>query len=66
LDDALHGSDAIATSLVLAKAIETTGLIWCCVEWRPRAPDRRHPAMLAERLNIPQVSFANSLSRAAR
>ena len=30
LDDALHGSDALATSLVLAKAIEKLGSsTWC-------------------------------------
>ena len=62
LDDAIHGSDALATSLVLAKAIAAgeydvvlTGMAstdgWMSVV----------PAMLAERLGLPQATFAGSL-----
>jgi electron transfer flavoprotein beta subunit len=63
LDDALHGSDAPATSLVLAAAL------------RKLEPDlvitgmastdggmSVVPAMVAERLGLPQVTFAGSLT----
>ena len=36
LDDAIHGSDALATSLVLAKALERPASTWCCAGWRRR------------------------------
>jgi electron transfer flavoprotein beta subunit len=63
LDDALHGSDALATSLVLAKAIERIGydLVLCGMA-STDAGMGVIPAMLAERLGIPQVSFAGQLS----
>src|SRR3954447_22641785 len=64
VDDAIAGSDAIATSLVLAKAVEKAGGV--------KAPDlvvcgmastdgsmSVVPAMLAERLDLPQVTFAS-------
>ena len=44
VDDAIAGSDAIATSLVLAKAVEKAGLArprstWSCAAWpRPTPP----------------------------
>jgi len=62
-DPAISGSDALATSLVLAKAIEkqvaTTGVdvVFCGTE----STDARMsvvPAMLAERLGWPQLTFA--------
>jgi len=63
LDDALHGSDALATSRVLAAAIKTlepdlvlTGMA---------STDGTLgvvPAMLAERLGLPQVTLAESLT----
>jgi electron transfer flavoprotein beta subunit len=63
LDDALHGSDALATSLVLAKAIERIGydLVLCGMA-STDAGMGVVPAMLAERLGIPQISFAAQLS----
>jgi electron transfer flavoprotein beta subunit len=63
LDDALHGSDALATSLVLAKAIERIGydLVLCGMA-STDAGMGVVPAMLAERLGIPQVSFAGELT----
>jgi len=63
VDDALHGSDALATSLVLAKAIER--LDHDLVLAGMASTDGGMsvvPAMLAERLGIPQVTFAGSLT----
>ena len=61
-DDALHGSDALASSYALAKAIQTTehDLILLGVE----STDARMsviPAMLAERLGAAQVTFARKV-----
>ena len=61
IDDAIAGSDAIATSLVLAKAIEKVGpadLIMCGMA-STDAGMSVVPAMLAERLGLPQVTFAS-------
>jgi electron transfer flavoprotein beta subunit len=64
LDDAIAGSDAIATSLVLAKAVEKAGeggavdLVVCGMA----STDGEMsvvPAMLAERLDLPQVTLAS-------
>ena len=63
VDDALHGSDALATSLVLAKAIER--LDHDLVLAGMASTDGGMsvvPAMLAERLGIPQVTFAGALT----
>ncbi len=60
LDDAIAGSDAVATSLVLAKAIEKIGsvdLVMCGMA-STDAGMSVVPAMLAERLGLPQVTFA--------
>jgi electron transfer flavoprotein beta subunit len=62
IDDALHGSDAIATSLVLAKALGT--LTWDLVILGTESTDARMsvvPAMLAERLGVPQLTFAGKV-----
>ncbi len=61
-DDALHGSDAIATSLALAQALGTVefDLVVCGSE----SSDARTsvvPAMLAERLGLPQLTYANKV-----
>jgi electron transfer flavoprotein beta subunit len=48
VDDAIAGSDAIATSLVLAKAVE-------------KGSDGVVPAMLAERLSLPQLTLASKV-----
>ncbi|HEX5335631.1 MAG TPA: electron transfer flavoprotein subunit beta/FixA family protein [Propionicimonas sp.] len=63
LDDALSGSDALATSLVLARAVERIGfdLVLCGMS-STDAEMSVVPAMLAHRLGVPQLTFANSLS----
>ncbi len=63
LDDALHGSDALATSLVLAKALGT--LEYDIVMLGMASTDAGMsvvPAMLAERLGLPQVTWAGELT----
>jgi electron transfer flavoprotein beta subunit len=63
LDDAMHGSDAIATSLVLAKAIERSDfdLVLCGMASTDGSMSVV-PAMLAERLGRPQVTFASEVT----
>ena len=64
VDDAIAGSDAVATSLVLAKAIENLGaekpvdLVVCGLA-STDAGLSVVPAMLAERLGLPQVTLAS-------
>ncbi|WP_245644500.1 electron transfer flavoprotein subunit beta/FixA family protein [Nocardioides jensenii] len=64
-DDAIAGSDAVATSLVLAKAIEkiaeANGAADLVVTGMAStdAGTSLVPAMLAERLGLPQVTFAS-------
>jgi electron transfer flavoprotein beta subunit len=62
LDEGLHGSDALGTSLVLAKALErmTFDLVLCGMA-STDAEMSVVPAMLAERLGVPQLTFATSL-----
>ena len=60
-DEAIAGSDAPATSLVLAKAIEKIGsvdLVMCGMASTDGVMSVI-PAMLAERLDLPQVTFAS-------
>ena len=64
VDDAIHGSDSVATSLVLAKAIEKIGSEspWDLVVCGMASTDGSMsvvPAMLAERLGLPQVTLAS-------
>lgn len=61
VDDAIAGSDAIATSLVLAKAIEKVGPVdvVMCGMASTDASMSVVPAMLAERLGLPQVTHAS-------
>jgi electron transfer flavoprotein beta subunit len=62
LDDALHGSDALATSLVLAAAARRTGFdLVLCGMAATDAEMSVVPAMLAERLGVPQLTFAGEL-----
>jgi electron transfer flavoprotein beta subunit len=63
LDDAVHGSDAVATSLILAKAVEgqAPDLVLCGMA-STDALMSVVPAMLAERLGLPQVTFASELT----
>ena len=63
VDDALHGSDAVATSEVLAKALGT--LSWDLVLLGSESTDARMsvvPAMLAERLGAPQLTYASTIA----
>lgn len=60
VDDAIAGSDYIATSLVLAKAIEKVGAdLVICGMASTDASGSVVPAMLAERLGMPQVTLAS-------
>ena len=62
LDDALHGSDALATSYVLAQALRT--LEFDLVIFGSESTDARTsvvPAMVAERLGLPQLTYANKV-----
>jgi electron transfer flavoprotein beta subunit len=64
VDDAIAGSDAVATSLVLAKAISKIGeeravdMVMCGMASTDGVMSVI-PAMLAERLDLPQVTFAS-------
>jgi electron transfer flavoprotein beta subunit len=64
VDDAIAGSDAIATSLVLARAVQKLGedrpvdLVVCGMASTDAAMSVV-PAMLAERLSLPQVTLAS-------
>ncbi len=63
-DEAIAGSDYAATSLVLAKAIEKFGAekavdLVVCGMASTDASGSVVPAMLAERLDLPQVTFAS-------
>jgi len=61
-DATLHGSDALATSLVLAKAIERMGFdLVLCGMASTDAEMSVVPAMVAERLGVPQLTFATNL-----
>lgn len=62
IDDALHGSDALATSLVLAKALEGKG--YDLIVFGSESTDAKMsivPAMVAERLGLPQLTFSNKV-----
>jgi len=62
-DDALHGSDAVATSLVLAKAVEKAGFdLVICGMASTDGTMSVVPAMLAERLGVPALTFASELT----
>ena len=59
VDDALHGSDAIATSAVLAAALADKG--FDLIVFGSESTDARMsvvPAMVAERLGVAQLTFA--------
>nr|WP_202534803.1 electron transfer flavoprotein subunit beta/FixA family protein [Streptomyces sp. SID3212] len=62
-DDALHGTDVLGTSLVLAKAIEKTGydLVICGMASTDGTMGVL-PAILAERLGVPQVTLLSEVS----
>ena len=63
VDDALHGSDAVATSAVLAAAL--AGKDFDLIIFGSESTDARMsviPAMVAERLGIAQLTFAQRVS----
>ena len=62
-DDALAGSCAVATSLVLAEAIKKLGVPGIVMTGMASTDGTGSvvPAMLAERLDLPQVTFASEL-----
>ncbi|MET9480790.1 electron transfer flavoprotein subunit beta/FixA family protein [Streptomyces sp. NPDC006638] len=62
-DDALHGTDVLGTSLVLARAIEKTGydLVVCGMASTDGTMGVL-PAILAERLGVPQVTLLSEVS----
>jgi len=62
VDDALEGSDALATSLALATVLQRTG--FDLVILGSESTDARMgvlPAMLAERLGVPQLTLASKV-----
>ena len=62
VDDALHGSDALATSEALAKVLDGRG--FDLIVFGSESTDARMsvvPAMVAERLGLPQVTFAQKV-----
>ncbi|HEY6493147.1 MAG TPA: electron transfer flavoprotein subunit beta/FixA family protein, partial [Trebonia sp.] len=62
LDDGLAGSDALATSLALAAALKSVG--FDLVILGSESTDARTgvaPAMLAERLGVPQLTLASKV-----
>ncbi|KOG89157.1 electron transfer flavoprotein subunit beta/FixA family protein [Streptomyces varsoviensis] len=62
-DDDLHGTDALGTSLVLAKAVEHAGydLVICGMASTDGGMGVL-PAILAERLGVPQVTLLSEVS----
>jgi len=64
LDDAIAGSDAPATSLVLSKAVEKIGGVDLVLTGMASTDGAMSvvPPMLAERLGLPQVTMASELS----
>jgi electron transfer flavoprotein beta subunit len=62
-DDDIQGTDAIGTSLILAKAIEKSGFdLVVCGMASTDATMGVVPAMLAERLGVPQVTFLDEVA----
>lgn len=63
-DDAIAGSDALATSLILAEAIKKAGAPDLVLTGMASTDGTMGvvPAMLAERLGLPQVTYASELT----
>ena len=63
-DEAIHGSDAVATSLILAEAIKKAGQPDLVLTGMASTDGTMSvvPAMLAERLGLPQATFASELA----
>jgi electron transfer flavoprotein beta subunit len=67
-DDALHGSDALATSLVLARAVERVADVDLVLTGMASTDGGMGvvPAMLAERLGLPYVGLVGELEMRGR
>ncbi|GGY75419.1 electron transfer flavoprotein subunit beta/FixA family protein [Streptomyces omiyaensis] len=62
-DEAIHGSDVIGTSAVLAKALEKTGFdLVVCGMASTDGTMGVLPALLAERLDLPQATLLSEVS----
>ena len=63
-DDAIHGSDAVATSLILAEAVKKIGSADLILTGMASTDGAMGvvPSMLAERLGLPQVTLASELT----
>ncbi len=63
LDEAIHGSDSVGTSLILAKALAKLDydLVLCGMASTDGSMGVV-PAMLAERLGVPQLTFASEVT----
>ena len=63
-DEAIHGSDAVATSLILAAAVKKIGSPDLILTGMASTDGTMGvvPAMLAERLGLPQVTLASELT----
>ncbi|MFF6888260.1 electron transfer flavoprotein subunit beta/FixA family protein [Streptomyces sp. NPDC012421] len=62
-DESIHGSDVIATSAILAKALEKTGFdLVVCGMASTDGTMGVLPALLAERLNLPQATLLSEVS----
>ena len=63
-DEAIHGSDAVATSLILAEAIKKIGNADLVLTGMASTDGAMGvvPSMLAERLGLPQVTLASELT----
>jgi electron transfer flavoprotein beta subunit len=63
-DEAIHGSDAVATSLILAEAVKKIGNPDLILTGMASTDGTMGvvPAMLAERLGLPQVTLASELT----
>ena len=65
LDDAIHGSDALGTSLVLAEALEQVGFDLVLTGMASTDAEMSVvPSMLADRLGVNQATFAGELAGA--
>jgi len=63
VDDAIHGSDALATSLVIAKALEKIGEYDLVMAGMASTDGEMGvvPAMVAERLGLPHVGYLGNV-----
>jgi electron transfer flavoprotein beta subunit len=63
-DEAIHGSDAVATSLILAEAVKKIGSTDLILTGMASTDGAMGvvPSMLAERLGLPQVTLASELT----